>query len=227
MDLQERLSKFKEVEYELNKDYYLKIKDGQNPHTLFISCSDSRVDAETILQAKAGEIFQIRNVANIVPRKEEANNHPSVVSAVEYAVKVLNVDHIVVCGHSNCGGCKGMMDYQKTLKDLPYTGEWITQSVSISSYIMEAYPDRSEEEKAVMIEKLNAIQQLDNILTYKFIKEAYEKGDLDLKAYYYDIGTGIVKVYDYDSHYLDILHEIKKERAKYFDEKHIADPKDH
>lgn len=212
MDLKKRLEQFKELEYEFNKDFYLQLKEGQNPHTLFISCSDSRVDAKTLFQATPGEIFQMRNVANIVPREEEPDTHPSVVSAVEYAVKILKVENVVVCGHSNCGGCAAIRKLDEYKKTLPYTGEWISQSASISDYIDQRYPDMKEEDKIIMLEKLNAIQQLDNLMTYDFVRQRVEAGELNLQAYYYDISTGSISVYDYDNVFSDMIKEITSNR---------------
>lgn len=212
MDLKKKIEKFKELEYEFNKDFYLELKEGHAPHTLFIGCSDSRVDAETLFQAKAGEIFQMRNIANIVPREEEPDTHPSVVSAVEYAVQVLKVKNVIVCGHSNCGGCAAIRKLDEYKKDLPYTGEWISQSVSISNYIDLKYPEMKEEDKVIMLEKLNAVQQLDNLMTYDFVRQRVESGELNLQAYYYDIGTGSISVYNYDSVFSDMIEEITKTR---------------
>ncbi|MGI6616824.1 MAG: carbonic anhydrase [Saccharofermentanales bacterium] len=216
MDLKKRIEQFRELEYAFNKDFYQALKEGQKPHTLFIGCSDSRVDAETLFQASAGEIFQIRNVANIVPREEEPDTHPSVVSAIEYAVKILNVDNIIVCGHSNCGGCAAIRSLNEYKEKLPYTGEWIAQSVTISDYIDYRYPDMNEDDKIIMLEKLNAVQQLDNLMTYDFVRERFESGDLNLQAYYYDIGTGSISVYDYDSIFSDMIKEITLNRKRMF-----------
>lgn len=213
MSLKKKIEQFKELEYEFNKDFYMELKSQQKPHTLFIGCSDSRVSAETLFQASPGEIFHIRNIANIVPREEEPGTHPSVVSAIEYAVKVLKVNNIVVCGHSNCGGCHALRKLEEYKDSLPYTGEWISQSVSISEYIDYKYPDMKEDDKIIMLEKLNAVQQLDNLLTYDFIREGFEAGELNLQAYYYDIGTGVVSVYDYDSVFSDLIKEITKIRC--------------
>lgn len=212
MDLKKRIEKFKELEYEFNKDFYLKLMEKQNPHTLLIACSDSRVGAETIFQATAGEIFHVRNIANIVPREDEPDTHPSVISAIEYAVEVLKVKNIVVCGHSNCGGCAAIRKLEEYKKTLPYTGEWISQSISISDYIDYTYPDMKEEDKIIMLEKLNAVQQLDNLMTYSFVREKFESGELNLHAYYYDIGTGSISVYDYDSVFSDMIQEITSNR---------------
>ena len=216
MDLKKRIEQFRELEYAFNKDFYQALKEGQKPHTLFIGCSDSRVDAETLFQATAGEIFQIRNIANIVPREEEPDTHPSVVSAIEYAVKVLNVENVIVCGHSNCGGCAAIRNLDEYKEKLPYTGEWITQSVSISDYIDYKYPDMNEDDKIIMLEKLNAVQQLHNLMTYDFVREKFESGDLNLQAYYYDIGTGSISVYDYDSIFSDMIKEITLSRKRLF-----------
>ncbi len=216
MDLKKRIEQFRELEYAFNKDFYQALKEGQKPHTLFIGCSDSRVDAETLFQASAGEIFQIRNVANIVPREEEPDTHPSVVSAIEYAVKILNVDNIIVCGHSNCGGCAAIRSLNEYKEKLPYTGECIAQSVTISDYIDYRYPDMNEDDKIIMLEKLNAVQQLDNLMTYDFVRERFESGDLNLQAYYYDIGTGSISVYDYDSIFSDMIKEITLNRKRMF-----------
>lgn len=212
MDLQKRIEQFRELEYAFNKDFYQELKEEHSPHTLFIGCSDSRVKAETLFQAEAGEIFQVRNIANIVPRKEEPDDHTSVVSAIEYAVITLKVKNIVVCGHSNCGGCAAIRKLEEYRKELPYTGEWISQSISISDYIDDNYPDMKEEDKIIMLEKLNTVQQLDNLMTYGFVRKRFESGKLNLHAYYYDIGTGSISVYDYDSVFSDMIAEITANR---------------
>ncbi|NLZ37639.1 MAG: carbonic anhydrase [Clostridiales bacterium] len=208
MDLKKRIEKFKELVFETNREFYLGLEKGQSPHTLFIGCCDSRVNAEVLFQAEAGELFQIRNVANIVPREEDPDDNLSVVSALEYAVKVLKVKNIIVCGHSNCGGCAAIRKLNDYKDNLPDTVKWISHSSRISEYIDNKYPDMEEEEKLVLLEKLNAIQQLHNLMTYDFIRHSYESGELAIQAYYYDIGTGSISVYDYENEFSDILKEI-------------------
>jgi len=198
VDLKKRFEKFKESEFELNKDFYSELKDEQKPHTLFIGCSDSRVNAETLFGAKTGEIFQIRNVANIVPSKDKADENYAVVSALEYAVKILKVKNIIVGGHSNCGGCAAIRKFAEYKNTLPYTTEWISQSVFISDYVDSKYPNMKEEDKLVLLEKFNAIGQLNNLMTYDFVKEKVEAGEINLQACYYDIGTGDIVLYDYE-----------------------------
>ena len=216
-NLKERIEKFTEIEHAFNKEFYEKLETRHNPHTLFIGCSDSRVEPETLFQAEAGEIFQMRNIANIVPREEEPDTHPSAVSAIEYAVQMLKVQNIIVCGHSKCGGCAALRKLKDYKKKYPYTGEWLSQSVSISNYIDEEYPDMKESDKIVMLEKLNAVQQLDNLMTYDFVRQKVKAKKINLQAYYYDIARGTISVYDYDSVLSNIIKEITSTRKDFID----------
>lgn len=210
MPLQDRLKCFKKMEHAQNEDFYKNLSQGQNPHTLFIACSDSRVSPETLLQARAGEIFHIRNVANIVPREETKDNHSSVVSAIEYAVIALDIDHIVVCGHSNCGGCKALMHLDDYRETFPYTSEWISQSEFLRQRVQENFSDRSEEAQLEILEMLNAAQQVDNLMTYDFIRERVYADQLHLYAIYYDIASGEVYEYKYDQEDEDLLDGVLK-----------------
>ncbi len=208
MNIKERLKQFKETEYDVNKEKYEKIVSSQNPHTLVITCSDSRIDVEKIMQADPGEIFHIRNVANIVPRAKKPKEHADIISALEYGVKVLEVENIVVCGHSNCGGCGAMLNVHGYEETLPYTSEWIKQSVLLADCVKEKYPDKSEKEQATILEKLNVLQQLDNLMIYDFVKEKVEAGKLELLGLYFDLNTGIVSECRYDESLEDLLKVI-------------------
>ncbi|MGI6612606.1 MAG: carbonic anhydrase [Candidatus Nanosyncoccaceae bacterium] len=205
-DLKKRLEKFKKLEYELNKDFYVALEQEQKPHTLFIGCSDSRVDVETLFQAKPGELFQIRNIANIVPRADLVDDYPSSASALEYAVKVLQVENIAVCGHSKCGGCATLQKLDEHKSNLPYVAEWLSQSLPIVDYVNLKYPSMDGVEKSCLLEKLNVVQQLNNLMTYDFIAERVKSDQLKLQAYYYDIGTGVVLTYDYENDLIDLVN---------------------
>ncbi len=213
MNIKERLKQFKETEYDVNKEKYEKIVSSQNPHTLVITCSDSRIDVEKIMQADPGEIFHIRNVANIVPRAKEPKEHADIISALEYGVKVLEVKNIIVCGHSNCGGCGAMLhihDYEKTL---PYTSEWIKQSALLANIVKEKYPEKSVKEQATILEKLNVLQQLDNLMIYDFVREKVENDKLELLGLYFDLNTGIVAECKYDEGMEDLLQAIAERKV--------------
>ena len=97
--------KFRKEDFEAHKELFMELKDRQIPHTLFIACSDSRIDPNLITGSKPGELFIIRNIANIVPPYRDTAEFVATTSAIEYAVLMLGVENIIVCGHSNCGGC--------------------------------------------------------------------------------------------------------------------------
>ncbi|NLZ56239.1 MAG: carbonic anhydrase [Clostridiaceae bacterium] len=214
VNLLERLKQFKATEYDVNREKYDRIVLSQKPHTLFITCSDSRIDVEKILQAEPGEIFHIRNIANIVPREKEPEQHPAVISAIEYAVKVLGVENIIVCGHSNCGGCAALMHIQDYEERLPYTSEWIRQSILLRDCIVEKYPEKSEEERVAILERLNVAQQLDNLMTYDFVRQKVEMGSLRLMGYFFNLATGIVSEYIYEKEMADLIEVMARRREK-------------
>lgn len=99
------IKQFRKVNYEMHKDIFRVLEKGQKPHSLFISCSDSRIDPNMITDTLPGELFIIRNIANIVPPYQNILEHTDTISAIEYAVLILEVEEIIICGHSNCGGC--------------------------------------------------------------------------------------------------------------------------
>lgn len=190
------VKEFKENEYKDNLGLYQSLSEMQEPHTLFIGCSDSRVSAERLLQAYPGEIFHIRNIANIVPAHGQSVKYASTTSAIEYAVEVLNVKNIVVCGHSNCGGCAASIHPPKNIDQLPYTSIWISQLEKLRKEINQQMPNATVKEKATALEKLNVVQQINNLKTYDNIKRRYESGELTLNGWHYNIGDGIISIFD-------------------------------
>lgn len=170
--------------YPENQQTYKDLEDSQSPDTLFIACSDSRVMPHLLTNTHIGELFVIRNVANQVPNFEEAASHTGVTSGIEYAVKALQVKNIVVCGHSNCGGCKAMTNHDEVKKELPLTAHWTHHSID------------EKHDTARAVEEANVKVQLQHLMTYPYIEQAVKDGKLTLYGWYYDIGNG--QVYNYD-----------------------------
>ncbi len=181
---------------------------GQSPHTLFITCSDSRVVPHHLTSSQAGELFVLRNVANTVPPFERAYEESSAASAVEYAVKALTVRHIVVCGHSNCGGCKALFSAD-TVADFPLTNDWLVQLYPLKEMFasegerreidgnQQSYSDNSVEiDIARRVEQQNILLQLERLRGYPFVEEAIENDGLELHGWYFDIGEKRVLYYD-------------------------------
>ena len=187
---------FNSVEFERYRELFGKIGRSQDPHTLFIGCSDSRVVPNLITKTQPGELFMVRNIANIVPMYRESEEFLSTTSAIEYAVQVLNVSTIIVCGHSNCGGCNALFADESTLKHIPHTRKWLELSKAVREKLTRLHiadPDVRE----WMSEQLNVVEQMRHLLTYPYIAERYRNGDLKILGWYYIIETG--EVFDYQS----------------------------
>lgn len=204
--LLEGIIKFKHEGFETHRKLFENLKTGQDPHTLFISCSDSRIDTHMITSTLPGEVFVVRNIANIVPPFEENIKDMATWSAIEYAVLVLGVENIIVCGHSDCGGCEASLNAPKLSKELAGTRKWLELAYPIRNRVMEEIPEEDSEGRRLLMEQANVVQQLKNLMTYPYICENVAKGKLALSGWYYIIETGEVFVYD-ESTYVFVLPE--------------------
>ena len=179
------------------RELFGNLEKRQKPHSLFIACSDSRIVPHLITNSLPGELFIIRNIANIVPYYRASEEYLSTTSAIEYAVQILNVDNIIVCGHSNCGGCNAMYASDDELKKMPHTRKWLELAGPVKRRVesdIELMQDVVKREWVT--EQMNVVEQLNHLMTYPYILEKYEKGELNLLGWYYMIGTG--EVFNYD-----------------------------
>lgn len=204
-DIYEALKQFKAKDYVRNQKLYETLSQIQTPHTLFIGCSDSRVSPERLLQAYPGEVFHIRNIANMVPPSGQSVKYASTTSAIEYAVDVLNVENIIVCGHSNCGGCAASLNPPSNIDKLPYTNVWISQLNALRDQIVDEMEGESFEEQATRLEKVNVIQQLSNLLTFDNIYQRVTSGQLKLNGWHYNIGAGEISIYNQEKEIFEVF----------------------
>ena len=189
------IKQFNQTDFIEHKDLFVSIGKQQNPHTLFISCSDSRIVPSLITKTLPGELFIIRNIANIVPNYRLSEEFLSTTSAIEYAVQVLDVKNIVVCGHSNCGGCKALYADNAFMKNLPHTQKWLELAQPVKTEI-EAKNITDPAEREWKTEQLNIVEQMNHLVTYPYIRERYKNNALEIYGWYYIIETG--EVYNYD-----------------------------
>jgi len=192
----EGLKAFKEEEYEQHKGLFQKLEKHQNPHTLFITCSDSRVVPTMLTRSLPGDLFILRNVANVVPPCVTTNGYPAAGSVVEYATSVLKVQNIIVCGHSHCGGCKVVYASEEAFAEAPHTQQWIELLKPVKEAVAEHDPGADEETRRWLTETFNVVQQLKNLRTYPAVKVREEAGELTLAGWYYIINTGEVFAFD-------------------------------
>jgi carbonic anhydrase len=166
----------------LDPAYFKKLTEGQNPKILYIGCSDSRVTAEELMGAKPGEVFIHRNIANMVP-----NNDLSVMSVINYAVKILKVQHIIVCGHYNCGGVKAAM--QST--DLGILNPWLRNIRDVYRLHKNELNNISDEdERYKRLVELNVQEQCVNVIKTAEVQIGYAETGITVHGWVFDIYSG-------------------------------------
>jgi len=195
---------FKQEDFEAHKDLFKELKEGQKPHTFYIGCSDSRIVPNLITKTMPGEVFVVRNIANIVPPFEiNDGTYKCTASILEYAVKYLEVENILVCGHSNCGGLKALFYPQEKLEKLPNVKKWLEIIDDVKVAVKDIEDEKLREWE---VEQLNVIKQLDNLMTYPFVKERVESGKLNLIGWYYIIETGEVYNYNKEKNEFELIN---------------------
>lgn len=197
--LASRYHGWKATGYAENKVWYRRLaSEGQHPRAMIISCCDSRVHVTSLFGADEGEFFIHRNIANLVPPYEPDGEAHGTSAAVEYAVKALKVAHIIIMGHSSCGGVRGF--YEMTMGRAPeladgssFVGRWMDLLQPGYDRIKS---DRSGPECIDALEKEAVIVSLDNLMTFPFVAEAVEREDLTLHGVWNNIGEGDLWWYD-------------------------------
>jgi carbonic anhydrase len=167
--------------------------EGQRPHTLFITCADSRVDPELMTSAGPGELFVTRNIGNIVPGYGEMLGGVSAV--IEFAVVALGVHHIVVCGHADCGAIKGLQN-PESVAGMPTVRQWLHNAAAALSVVEAREPGATPEVFTERLIEANVLLQLDHLRTHPSVAGELARGSLALHGWVYDIGTGIVRMHD-------------------------------
>jgi len=195
--------------FKKNKESLLElVEGGQSPKALFIGCSDSRVIPDLILQTNPGDLFVIRNVGNLVPTYKPDEDFHATAAGIEYAVSVLNVQEIIICGHTHCGACEHLYEAIEG-EELIHTKKWLELAENAKkSAILSLGQHADKEELLRLTEKLSVINQIDNILTYPSVKKRFEENKLHIHGWCYDIETGKIEYYDADSYEFLPLKEV-------------------
>ena len=196
--LLEGLRQFQTGYFSTHKDLFEELSHGQHPRILFITCSDSRIDPNLITQAQVGELFVIRNAGNIIPPYGAANGGEG--AAMEYAIEGLNIEQIIVCGHSFCGAMKGLLKMNSLEDKMPLVYQWLKHAEATRKLVKENY---SELEKGELLEATvaeNVLNQLENLRTYPSVRSRIHQKRLSLHGWIYRIETGKVLAYDPSLH---------------------------
>lgn len=191
LDLVDGFRKFRRKYFVLEKDLYLNLSsEGQSPKTLLIACSDSRVDPAILLSAEPGDLFVIRNVANLVPPFEQGGGHHGTSAAIEFAVSTLKVENVIVLGHAQCGGIATLAAGPSQADDGSFLRKWVNIANEAREISLQQVPIHDFKRFCHCCE-LEAVKvSLKNLKTFPFIQKRVQEGALTLAGWYFDLEEG-------------------------------------
>jgi carbonic anhydrase len=191
--LKEGVRRFRSAVYPEREQMYARAAtETQRPHTLFIACADARIDPNEITQSAPGEVFVLRNIGNMVPAYGEMMGGNSAV--IEFAVDALKVQHIVICGHTDCGAMKALLA-PETVKSMPTVTSWLTNAKAALT-VAETLHNKVEwrREMLSVLTEQNVLLQLQHLKTHPAVAGAMAMGELTVSGWVYDIGKGQVSI---------------------------------
>jgi carbonic anhydrase len=193
-------SQFMSGRYAREEERYKELAaSGQNPSTMIIACCDSRAAPETIFNAGPGELFILRNIANLVPRYEPDANLHGTSAAVEFAVKHLQIKDLVIMGHGRCGGIQAALDPRgSVMTQSDFIGNWMSLLAPVSEQVSKN-TWMTESERRTALERISIRHSIGNLRTFPYIKAMEDEGKLALHGAWFDISTGELWVMDADS----------------------------
>jgi carbonic anhydrase len=192
--------RFQEKYFAGDDSVFSRLRQGQNPRALVISCCDSRADPGMLMGAGPGDIFVVRNVANLVPPYRNGAEMPGIRADIEFAVKSLNVEQIIILGHSGCGGIRALMDGEGiTEHHYEFIGTWVSIAQSARERVLRELAGESSAVQTRACEHGAISLSLDNLMSFPWIRERVEAGTLALHGWYFDIDAGELLAYSSES----------------------------
>ena len=187
------IHKFQSDVFHARRDMFSQLVSGQRPQALFITCSDSRVVPELLTQAGPGALFVLRNAGNLVPPYSPAGCGES--ATIEYAIRGLGVQEIIVCGHTRCGAMHACLE-PDCLKDMPRVRNWLTHADASVEIVVTQYSELAPEARWKVLIQENVLVQIENLKTHPAVATALAKNELRLHAWVYKMETGQIFAYD-------------------------------
>jgi carbonic anhydrase len=176
-----------------HKELFERLAAGQSPETLFITCSDSRINPNLFTQTAPGDLFILRNAGNLVPPYGAANGGAE--ATVEFAVVALKVKDVVICGHSHCAVVKGLL-HPETLAGMPAMAAWLSHAEATRRIMREKYPDRTGLASLTTAVEENVLVQIENLRTHPAVAARLAAGKLKIHGWVYKIETGEIFAYE-------------------------------
>lgn len=188
----EGLHEFQRNIFRPQREFFENLAHGQTPETLFITCSDSRINPNLLTQTNPGELFIVRNAGNIIPSYEHMGGEAA---TIEYAVSVLEVRDVIICGHSHCGAMQALLDPPRP-HTLPAVTQWLKHASTTREIVKSNYEHLSREARVSVATQENVLVQLENLRSHPAVAEAIANRELRLHGWVYKIETGDVFTYD-------------------------------
>ncbi len=189
----EGFRRFRTGPYREQRLRYDELAQGQAPRVMVIACSDSRVDPTRVFDTAPGQMFVVRNIANLVPPMEAIQGQSSVAAALEYAVEVLRVDYVVVFGHARCGGIAAAL---APLPENRFIGAWVEQIAPARAKVLAAAAIAPDIDCQAALEQAGIRLSLENLRSYPFVAQAEAEGRLKLAGALFDIADGDLRILD-------------------------------
>jgi carbonic anhydrase len=186
---------FRENYFENHRQLFEQLRDGQAPKVMLVGCCDSRVEPAIILDAEPGDLFIARNIANLIPPYEPDMHHHGTSAALEFAVKNLGVNHIVVMGHAECGGIRAAL-MGEVGGESQFIGTWVSMIRQARDAVMKEAGDRPVAEQLRLLEQRSIVQSLKNLDSFPFVVERVREGSLFVHGWWFDIHTGDLLAYN-------------------------------
>jgi carbonic anhydrase len=199
------IREFQSTYFAENRHLFEQLAHGQTPKVLMITCSDSRIDPNLITQTDPGDLFVIRNAGNIIPPFGAANGGEG--AAIEYAVSALDVQQIIICGHSHCGAMKGLFKIRELQSKMPLVCEWLNHAAGTLKLMQDHYDHLEGEELLEATIAENVLTQVENLKTYPVIRSGLHGGTIAIYAWVYQIETGEVLAYNADTHSFEVAQQ--------------------
>lgn len=196
--LLEGFKRFKKNYFGDDKKLYASMKEGQPAKILMVACCDSRVDPAILTDCDPGDIFTVRNVANLVPPCEQDQHYHGTSSAIEFAVKGLGVETIIVMGHANCGGIKGLWE-SEDLNDSQFIHRWVSIAREAKEWVKVHHADDGYAAQLKACEQRSVLVSLKNLMGFDFVRERVENGSVKIHGWYFDLKAGELLCYNPDS----------------------------
>ncbi len=185
------IHQFHEQTFQQHKDLFQELAKGQHPQALFITCSDSRIVPTLLTSTKPGDLFIVRNIGNIVPASGQVSSEHG---AIEYALEVLDIKDIIICGHLGCGAIKALIEGADA--SLLAVTAWLKHAAEVKQIVEKNYPDADLEQRCNIAVQENVLVQVEHLLKLPFIASRVAEGKLQLHAWVYKLQTGEVFSYD-------------------------------